>query len=182
MLGLLVCATTGLIISPITWVHHMVWVVPVIVWLAVGVDRPRQGPLLAGATAVLFIAAPIWWVPTSWKVTNNPPELHQNSWQLLLGNSFLLAMLAFLAGVAVMLVRRSGNSHRGLSPPAVLAPEPREPPRVARDGSRAAAHLEEPLGHPGPLVTVGAPVVDPATEALESVGSGRFQRRGSRVT
>jgi len=182
VLGLLVCATTGLIISPITWVHHMVWVVPVIVWLAVGVDRPRQGPLLAGATAVLFIAAPIWWVPTSWKVTNNPPELHQNSWQLLLGNSFLLAMLAFLAGVAVMLVRRSGNSHRGLSPPAVLAPEPREPPRVARDGSRAAAHLEEPLGHPGPLVTVGAPVVDPATEALESVGSGRFQRRGSRVT
>jgi hypothetical protein len=41
-----------------------VWVVPVIVWLAAGVDRPRRGPLLAGATAVLFIAAPIWWVPT----------------------------------------------------------------------------------------------------------------------
>ena len=131
VLGLLVCATTGLIISPITWVHHMVWVVPVIVWLAVGADRPRRGPLLAGATAVLFIAAPIWWVPTSWKVTNNPPELHQNFWQLLLGNSFLLAMLAFLAGVAVMLVRRSGNSHRGLSPPDVLAPEPRERLRVA---------------------------------------------------
>ena len=79
VLGLLVCATTGLIISPITWVHHMVWVVPVIIWLAAGADRPKRGPLLAGFTAVLFVAAPIWWVPTSWKVTERParaaPEL-----------------------------------------------------------------------------------------------------------
>jgi alpha-1,2-mannosyltransferase len=113
VLGLLVGATTGLIISPITWVHHMVWVVPVIIWLAAGADRPRQGRLLAGCTAVLFIAAPIWWVPTSWKVTNHAPELHQNLWQFFAGNSFLLAMLGFLVGVAVMLLRRSGGLLRG---------------------------------------------------------------------
>jgi alpha-1,2-mannosyltransferase len=107
VLGLLVCATTGLVISPITWVHHMVWVVPAIVWFAAGADRPRHGPLLAGSTTALFVVAPIWWVPTSWKVTKHPPELHQNSWQLLVGNSFMFAMLVFLAGVAVMLVRRS---------------------------------------------------------------------------
>ena len=116
VLGLLVCATTGLIVSPITWVHHMVWVVPVIIWLAAGADRPRRGPLLAGFTAVLFVAAPIWWVPTSWRVTKHPPELHQNHWQLFVGNSFLFAMLALLAGVAVMLARRSGVSLRQLSP------------------------------------------------------------------
>lgn len=113
VLGLLVCATTSLIISPITWVHHMVWVVPVIIWLAAGADRPRRGRLLAGCTAVLFIAAPIWWVPTSWKVTNHAPELHQNLWQFFAGNSFLLAMPGFLAAVAVMLVRRSGVWRRG---------------------------------------------------------------------
>ncbi len=45
VLGLLVCATTGLIISPITWVHHLVWVVPVIIWLAAGADRPRTRPV-----------------------------------------------------------------------------------------------------------------------------------------
>jgi alpha-1,2-mannosyltransferase len=112
VLGLLVCATTGLIISPITWVHHIVWVLPVIIWLTAGADRPRRGPLLAGCTAVLFIAAPIWWVPTSWKVTNHAPELHQNSWQLIVGNSFLFAMLTFLVGIAFMLVRRSGVLHR----------------------------------------------------------------------
>ena len=182
VLGLLVCATTGLIISPITWVHHMVWVVPAIIWLEAGADRPRRGPLLAGVTAVLFIAAPIWWVPTSWKVTTKPPELHQNSWQILVGNSFLLAMLAFLVGVAVMLVRRSGVSRRRFSSAALLAPEPREGLRVAGDRIRAAPHLEEHVGHPGPLVSVGAPEVDLATESLKAVRSGRSEGRVSRVT
>lgn len=123
MLGLLVCAATGLIVSPITWVHHMVWVVPAIVWLAVGTDRPRKGPLLGGFAAVLFIVAPIWWVPTSWTVTKNPPELHQTHWQLLLGNSFFFATVAFLAGVAIMLMHRSDVSVRGRTAHAPL-PEP----------------------------------------------------------
>jgi alpha-1,2-mannosyltransferase len=112
MLGVLICATTGLVISPITWVHHMVWVVPAIIWLAVGADRPRRGRILAGIAAVLFIAAPIWWVPTSWMVTKDPPELHQNHWQVLAGNSFLFAMLAFLAGTGFMLLGRNNVSSR----------------------------------------------------------------------
>ncbi len=141
VLGLLVCATTGLIISPITWVHHMVWVVPVVIWLAAGVDRPNRGPLLAGFTAVLFVTAPIWWVPTSWKVTRDPPELHQNGWQLFAGNSFLLAMLAFLAGVAIMLVRRSDFPLRRLSPPVVVSHELREPLPTAR--GRGLAETED---------------------------------------
>jgi alpha-1,2-mannosyltransferase len=106
ILGLLVCATTGLVISPITWVHHLVWVVPAIIWMAVAADRPRRGRLLAGATALLFVIAPIWWVPTSWRVTSDPRELHQNLWQLVAGNSFFFAMVIFLVGVAVMLFRR----------------------------------------------------------------------------
>jgi hypothetical protein len=148
VLGLLVCATTGLIISPITWVHHIVWVVPVIIWLAAGADRPRHGPLLAGCTAVLFIAAPIWWVPTSWKVTNHAPELHQNFWQLLVGNSFLFAMLAFLVGVACMLVRRSGVVFRW---------------RLENGGGVDGGH--------GPPRTVGAIHGGDATKDLELVGS-----------
>jgi alpha-1,2-mannosyltransferase len=133
VLGLLVCATTGLIISPITWVHHLVWVVPAIVWLAAGADRPRRGPLLAGVAAVLFVAAPIWWVPTSWRVSADPPELHQSHWQLVAGNSFLFAMLVFLGGVALMLVRRSGDPARDRPPPAPL-----ERVRVPREASDRA--------------------------------------------
>ena len=140
MLGLLVCAVTGLVISPITWVHHMVWVVPVIVWLAAGADRPRRGPLLAGVTAVLFIAAPIWWVPTSWRVANNPPEIHQNGWQFFFGNSFLLTMVLFMGGVAAMLGRRSGALLRDGSPP--------ELPVFDRRGPAAACRPREGRGRP----------------------------------
>jgi len=156
MLGLLVCATTGLIISPITWVHHLVWVLPAIVWLAAAVDRPRRGPLLAGFAAVLFIAAPIWWVPTSWRVSADPPELHQNQWQLLVGNSFCFAMLAFLAGVAIMLARRRATSVRTPAPAKLVTHlDARDALLlVAGRRCRVGTRLED-AGRGRPRVTVG---------------------------
>jgi alpha-1,2-mannosyltransferase len=119
LLGLLVCATTGLVISPITWTHHLVWVVPAIIWLAAAPDRPRHGRPIAVATAVLFWAAPIWWVPDT-----HYRELHENWWQLVAGNSFFLAMCAFLIGVAAMLGSRRLASRRA---GAELAGSLREP-------------------------------------------------------
>ena len=44
LLVVLICAATCLAVSPISWVHHMVWVVPAILWLALAPDRPRWGP------------------------------------------------------------------------------------------------------------------------------------------
>jgi alpha-1,2-mannosyltransferase len=101
LLGLLVCEATALVVSPISWVHHFVWVVPAIIWMAVAADRPSYGPYLAGATSVLFWAAPIWWVPNQ-----QMRELRENAWELVAGNSFFLATLAFLAGVAVLVRTR----------------------------------------------------------------------------
>jgi alpha-1,2-mannosyltransferase len=105
MLGLLVCAATGLLVSPISWVHHMVWVVPAILWLGLAKDRPRFGVPLAIGTAVLFWIAPIWWVPYV-----GTSDLHLNAWQLVAGNSFLFAVLLFLLGAAVLLARRRSVS------------------------------------------------------------------------
>ncbi len=177
LLGLLVCATTGLIISPITWVHHLVWVVPVIIWLAAGADRPRHGPLLAGIATVLFVVAPIWWVPTSWNVIKDAPELHQNPWQLLVGNSFLFAMLAFLVGVAVMLVWRGRVAWGGHSHPAQLVHEPRERLPAAHARGRAETRVKEGVGHRGSPLTIGATDVELATEDLELEGSERTRNR-----
>jgi alpha-1,2-mannosyltransferase len=101
LLGLLVCEATALVVSPITWVHHLVWVAPAIVWLAFADDRPAHGGALAFGTAVLFWAAPIWWVPNQ-----DLRELRLDSWQLLAGNSFFFAVVAFLLGVSFLLVQR----------------------------------------------------------------------------
>jgi alpha-1,2-mannosyltransferase len=102
LLGVLVVAATTLLVSPISWVHHMVWVVPAILWLAFAPDRPRWGRPIAAATAILFWSAPVWWVPYK-----NTSDLHLNLLQLMAGDSFFFAMLIFLAGAAVLVVRRN---------------------------------------------------------------------------
>jgi alpha-1,2-mannosyltransferase len=102
-LGVLVCATTGLLASPITWAHHLVWVVPILIWLGCAPDRPRGGPFWAAAGAALFYWAPIWGVPNG-----DNQELSEHGWQLLQGNAFFFATVVFMVGVAVMLWKRRG--------------------------------------------------------------------------
>jgi len=108
MLGVLICAGTCLLVSPISWAHHMVWVVPAILWLALADDRPRLGPALAAGTAVLFWCAPIWWVPYK-----NTSDLHLSPLQLLAGNSFFVATVVFLCGAGVLIKRRRASTSEG---------------------------------------------------------------------
>ncbi len=103
MLGVLICAGTGLLVSPVSWVHHMVWVVPAILWLALADDRPRWGRPIAVGTAVLFWCAPIWWVPY-----RHTTDLHLNPFQLLAGDSFCFALVISLAAAGFLVLRRRG--------------------------------------------------------------------------
>ncbi len=107
LLGIVLCAATGLLVSPITWGHHLVWIVPVVVWLALAPDRPAFGRVWAGVAALLFWYGPIWRVPYG-----SGRELHDSFAQLTVGNSYTIAMVLFVVGMAVMLLLRRSRLRR----------------------------------------------------------------------
>ena len=159
MLGILVCAVTGLIVSPITWSHHLVWAVPAIGWFALGTDAPARGRRWAVAIALFFWARPIWWVP------RHDRGLHEKPWELIVGDSYLWAMLAFLLGVAVLLARRRRlelQGHRAEAAGTVhvagcifaLRSLPAHARRRIRRRARSAAGR---AGPPGPGDRLGRP-------------------------
>jgi alpha-1,2-mannosyltransferase len=65
--GVLACAITGLLVSPVSWHEHWVWIVPVGVWLAVvALGLIRSNTLLAGMVplpVVAFLAWPLEYAP-----------------------------------------------------------------------------------------------------------------------
>ncbi|ATY15493.1 DUF2029 domain-containing protein [Amycolatopsis sp. AA4] len=90
-LAFVVNATAVLLVSPISWSHHWVWVVPAALILAARVRTLRAGAALAAGAAV-FIAAPHTFVPSS-----GMRELAWEPWQHLVGDAYVLLGLGFLA-------------------------------------------------------------------------------------
>jgi alpha-1,2-mannosyltransferase len=107
LLGILLCATTGLIVSPISWSHHYVWVIPVLAWLALAADRPRWGRWWALLATLVFVAGP---------QLSLPPFLHHYTsiLQFAQGNAFFLSAVAFVVLSAAMIWgrRRRGMDHQ----------------------------------------------------------------------
>jgi hypothetical protein len=105
LLAVLVCAATGLIISPISWDHHYVWIVPVVTWLLVGTDRPQRGEWWAGVAALAFFL--------------NRPSLRGGSgWFLYLrDNPYLASTLMFVALIGVMLWARARSRRQAFAAP-----------------------------------------------------------------
>src|SRR5207244_1186863 len=120
--GMLACALTGLLVSPLSWDHHWVWVVPGIALLAhlgarsAGVVRAAWWAAGAGLLLVfgcwprvralpragLTPAGLVWYAPGTFFGTGDKPWYHEFHWhglQLLAGNVFVLAGLAALAAL-----------------------------------------------------------------------------------
>lgn len=78
--------TTGLLVSPISWAHHWVWILPALVLLV------RAGHRIAAAIGyLLFALAPFWFTPHS-----GGPREYGFHWLLTVAaNCFLIAGLAF---------------------------------------------------------------------------------------
>ncbi|NEB73798.1 hypothetical protein G3I40_00840, partial [Streptomyces sp. SID14478] len=97
-LAVVACATTALLVSPVSWSHHWVWCVPLalLVWES---GHRRTAALMA----LLFCSYALWWVPH----TGGRLELHQNSGQLVLSALYVGVAYAFLAHSGVRLWRTS---------------------------------------------------------------------------
>ncbi len=137
--------TTGLLVSPISWTHHWVWVVPALALLA---REQAGGTWVIGARIAvsraavagygLFVLAPMWWTPHS----GGPAEYGRHGWLTLVANAYLLAGLTFLGHLArrELALTRAGRAGRGSRPrsptgrsrpPAAPAPGARPPERAA---------------------------------------------------
>ena len=137
MLGLLTCALTGLLISPISWLHHWVWVAP---WLAAlggmallarRISR-RIWLSAAGLIALAFVNWPSLPVLTGTKhgmnLVTNAPMRQPFSWG---GDELIAGNIYFIAGAAGLLVLFGWGIARALPVgPAVAAkPEHSAPQR-----------------------------------------------------
>ncbi|WP_253878350.1 glycosyltransferase 87 family protein [Actinomadura rupiterrae] len=110
-----VTGTTGLLVSPISWAHHWVWVLPVLVLLV------RDGRrVAAGCVYVLFVLSPLWWTPHD----NTSREWGFHGLITLVANCYLISAFAFLAYAAVEL-RRTRTRTR---PHSTRFPAPQEVP------------------------------------------------------
>ncbi|GAA3750142.1 hypothetical protein GCM10022225_38040 [Plantactinospora mayteni] len=106
LLGVLACATTGVLVSPVSWHHHWVWCVPALVLLAVRSwrGRSRLGLAATGLTWLVFVAG------TSWVLAGlHGWDLHFQGWGLLYSNLYVLVGLAGLGYLPIHL-RRAGRS------------------------------------------------------------------------
>ena len=114
MLGVLVCAATGLLLSPIAWTHHYVWIVPALIWLVLGSDRPARGVRWAAAGALIFVVVQpgqVGGVGLLWYLRDD---------------AYVIATLAFVGLVGAMLVRmRNRNRTEGLARETTPSDHPR---------------------------------------------------------
>jgi alpha-1,2-mannosyltransferase len=148
--GWLTCALTGLLVSPISWDHHWVWLVPGLALLADLAVRARRAArwgwwALAGALVLLFGAWPgfwepgapltpvglIWFAPDSWAPARGHAEYHWHGLVWLAGNLYLLTGVALLAGLVMAAVRC-----RASGPAGPL----REPAPAGAAGAAIGAH------------------------------------------
>lgn len=95
---LLVVELFGLLVSPISWTHHWIWLVPLMIWLIHGPWRHRHGARLLGWGWLALTLVGVPWLlsfaqPTIWQI-GRPWYL---AWAGLIYVAATLATLAWMA-------------------------------------------------------------------------------------
>jgi alpha-1,2-mannosyltransferase len=123
--GLACCGITGVLVSPISWTHHWVWVVPLLIAMAAAAWR-RRSPMWALATVALFAAFsnidPLPW-----------PGRNPSLFRTLEGNLYVLCGLAVLVAAALFLVHeRYATARRQRLTAARVHPRSSDPAATGR--------------------------------------------------
>jgi alpha-1,2-mannosyltransferase len=143
LLGLVACAATGLLVSPLTWSHHYVYVVPALVLAACGPRRLGHRILAAALVVGLFG----WWPLPIGNLGGYDPQAQlqprgllllapnrgnygtlEFTWrglELIVGNYYVLTLLVFIAATACALVL-AGRLRPGPAQPAPVPGAVRE--------------------------------------------------------
>jgi len=95
----------GLLLSPISWTHHWVWLIPLMIWLLHGPLRERRGAQVLGWGWLALTVVGVPWLlsfaqPTIWVI----PRPWYLAWA---GLIYVVATLATLAWIAATGSRRS---------------------------------------------------------------------------
>lgn len=112
---LIVVELFGLLLSPISWTHHWVWLVPLMIWALHGAGRTLRGARIAGWGWLALTLIGVPWLlsfaqPTIWEISR--------PWYLAwAGLIYTVAAVATLIWIAV-----TGGSARAATPGERAAP------------------------------------------------------------
>ena len=97
---LLIVELFGLLVAPISWTHHWVWLLPLMIWLIHGPLSARRGARILGWGWLVLILIGVPWLlsfaqPSIWQ--------HSRPWYLAWGATvYIAATLATLVWIAVI--------------------------------------------------------------------------------
>ncbi|KUI45802.1 alpha-(1-2)-phosphatidylinositol mannosyltransferase [Mycobacterium sp. GA-1199] len=96
--GIVVVQLFGLLLSPISWTHHWVWLIPLMIWLLHGPLSARRGARILGWGWLILTLIGVPWLlsfaqPTIWVI----PRPWYLAWA---GLIYIVATLATLAWIA----------------------------------------------------------------------------------
>ncbi|MDL9937382.1 mannosyltransferase [Gordonia sp. ABSL1-1] len=164
---LIVVQLLGLLISPISWTHHWVWLLPIAIWLIHGGGRRRRGaPVVFGIWFILSAAGIPWllkiFTQVGWNLPNVPADI--------LGASWSLMALATLIWIAVADIRPE---------PANTTPDAAASTTTTSDANSGAVDGE-------PAVVVAAAIIDGgrlllAQRSRPAALAGKWELPGGRV-
>ena len=117
VLALICVAMFGLVVSPVSWSHHWVWVLPTVLVTAVVAYRQRQAALALVSAAGIVLMVSGTPIPLM-------PEHHETAaslWRQLLGGSYVWWAIAVIIVAGTVSVRPAQRSDKALDEARVPA-------------------------------------------------------------